>query len=246
MVKTAIFVEGKTELIFIRELLLRYFEYQDISLQCFTLFSKGDMEYAPYDYNFPPSEAGFYFQIINTGSDKAVLPNLLKREKSLWKSGFYRIIGFRDMYSEDYLKIVKKIRVINPSTSSQFIAEHQEEIRSSADRPSDIFFRFAIMETEAWLLALQQVFENIDTRLTATFIQRNLGFDLNSIDPEAEFFHPANVVEQIFELIGRTYRKKEGDIETVVSSLAKADYQHLLSSNKCDSFRRFFETIPTS
>ncbi len=243
MVKTAIFVEGQTELIFVREFLLRHFEYQDISLQCFSLVSGGNMEYAPYD--FPLAEANFYFQIINVGNDRSVLSNLLKREKSIWENGFHRIIGLRDMYSKQYRETAK-IKEINLAISANFILAHQEEIQNSASRPNDIFFRFAIMETEAWLLGLQQVFENVDARLTTTFIQQNLGFDLNSIDPETEFFHPASIVEQIFALIDSAYRKKMGDVETLVSSLTKVDYQSLLESNKCASFLRFFEAIPNS
>ena len=242
MVKTAIFVEGQTELIFVREFLLRYFEYQDISLQCFSLVSGGSMENVPYD--FPLTGAKFYFQIINVGNDRAVLSNLLKREKSIWDKGFHRIIGLRDMYSAEYRKAAKN-RAINPDVSAKFIAGHQDEIHGSASRPGDVFFRFAIMETEAWLLGLQQVFEMVDERLTAAFIQQNLGFDLESIDPEVEFFHPASVVEQIFGLADRAYRKKEGDVEAVVSGLGKADYQSLLNSHKCASFRRFFEAIPS-
>lgn len=242
MVKTAIFVEGQTELIFVRELLLRYFEYQNIRLECFHLAAEGNMKSAPHDFFVP--DARFYFQIISVGNDKAVLSNLLKREKSIWKSGFNRAIGLRDMYSEEYRNMAD-IREVLPTISEQFIAGYTEQIKTAA-QPENIFFRFAIMETEAWLLALPQVFESIDVRLSTKLIKENLGFDLDDIDPEAVFFHPANFVEQIFELIGRTYRKKEGDIEALVSSLGKSDYQQLLCSGKCGSFKHFFETIPLS
>ncbi len=85
----------------------------------------------------------------------------------------------------------------------------------------------------------------MDARLTTAFIQQNLGFDLDSIDPENEFFHPANTMEQVFGLADRAYKKKEGDIEAGITSLSKSDYQSLLDSNKCASFRQFFEAIPT-
>lgn len=243
MVKTAIFVEGQTELIFVRELLLRYFEYQDVCIQCFSLVSGGNLEGARYD--FLSDEARLYFQIINVGNDRSVLTNLLKREKSIWNQGFHRIIGLRDMYSEEYRRAANG-KTITQIVSEQFIAGHQKEIQNNAEQPENIFFRFAIMETEAWLLGLQRSLEKMDARLTNAFIQQSLGFDLDSIDPETNFFHPANVIEQVFELVGRAYRKKEGDIEAVVSGLAKADYQNLLNSHKCASFRQFFEVIPTT
>lgn len=40
MIKTAIFVEGQTELIIVREFLLKWFDY-GISLNCFNLFKRG-------------------------------------------------------------------------------------------------------------------------------------------------------------------------------------------------------------
>ncbi len=171
-----------------------------------------------------------------------MLSNLLKREKTIWKSGFYRVIGLRDMFSEEY-RAMATSREIVPTISEQFITGYMEQIKA-ATQPEKIFFRFAIMETEAWMLALPQAFESIDVRLTTNFIQENLGFDLDVTDPETTFFHPANCVEQIFELVRRTYKKKEGDIEGLVSGLQKTDYQQLLESGKCKSFKHFFEAIP--
>jgi len=129
MVKTAVFVEGQTELIFVREFLLRYFDYQDIRLECFSLITEGNMSHAPYD--FPFQDAKFYFQIINVGNDRAVLSNLLKREKHIWESGFQRIIGLRDMYSEEYRKLANS-RDIVASISAQFITGHDEQIATTA------------------------------------------------------------------------------------------------------------------
>ena len=63
MKKIAIFVEGQTELIFVREYLLKQFEYQGIDLECRNLFKDEKIQSAEYD--FPNNEAEIHFQIIN-------------------------------------------------------------------------------------------------------------------------------------------------------------------------------------
>lgn len=241
MVKTAIFVEGQTELIFMREFLLRYFEYQGISLECYCLAAAGNLDTAPYD--FPNVEAQFHFQIINVGNDEAVVTNLLKREKQMWKNGFQKIIGLRDMYSEAYRKVLKGERQIDPVVNAHFMESHKETILEKAEQPEKIAFSFAIMETEAWFLGLPKIFEKMNPKLASQYIQENLSFNLDEIDPETTFFHPASILEQILGLIGQTYKKKQGDIEAIVSSLEKEDFQQLLDSEKCNSFNTLFDAV---
>jgi|GEM_PF-2368646 len=80
MVKTAIFVEGQTELILVREFLLRYFEYQDVSLQCFSLASGGNMENARYDFPLDEASAPSDSWRMNPG-DMFFLPQGARRAK---------------------------------------------------------------------------------------------------------------------------------------------------------------------
>ncbi|SEW40281.1 protein of unknown function [Chitinophaga sp. YR573] len=240
MTKTAIFVEGQTELIFVRELLLKVFEYQNISLECFTLFT--DVNFHATEYAFPNEHADHYFQIINVGSDQSVLTRILKREPQMKNAGFERIIGLRDMYSGEYRNLVKNQK-IDDKINQKFIEGHRSQIKSD-----NIFFSFAIMEIETWLLGLRKSFERMDNRLTPAFIHQHLGFDLNVDDPENIFFHPADNVEEIFKLVGQKYSKSKGDINALVSHIEKDDYLELLGSDKCQSFKEFYEylQIPTT
>jgi len=239
--KTAIFVEGQTELILVREMLLKLFDYQNISLECFNLFSVESLH--PVEYAFPNEKARYHFQIINVGNDNAVLDRLLKRENSLWKAGFDRIIGLRDMYSSAYKEIVGASK-INEEVNAKFKEGHQAQIDDSASRPEQIYFRFAIMEAEAWLLGLPSIFEKTDQQLTIDFIEQQLGYNLKEIDPETTFFHPANQIEAIFGLVGKTYSKSKGDVNAMVSFIKKVDYSLLNSKEKCNSFTEFYEIIP--
>jgi hypothetical protein len=237
MRKLAIFVEGQSELITVREFLLREFEYS-VNIECRTLFKPDKFNKTPYDYNSPDAE--FHFQIVNVGNDNAVLQRILKREKYMWNAGYEKIIGLRDMYSEAYREESQKI---DNAVTQRFIEGSRKTIQERSQSPEKILMCFAIMEVEAWFLAMYKVFEKLDSRLTVDYIKEQIAIDLEHVDPETEFFHPADQMEAIYQLAGMRYDKHKGDIEAIVSYLAKYDYQNLLESDKCNAFNRFYNTL---
>jgi len=239
--KTAIFVEGQTELILVREMLLRLFEYQNIHLECYTLFT--DSKFHADEYPFGDEAAEYYFQIINAGSDNTVITRLLNREKYLWNVGFDRIIGLRDMFSENYRRLSRK-RKIDQSLNQKFIEGSRKTIDEKAEQPDKIFFSFAIMEAEAWLLGMPIAFERMNEDLTIKNIAKSLNINLNEIDPETDFFHPANEVKAIFDLTENKYKKRKGDVSALVACIEKEDYEALNESEKCASFSTFYEHLP--
>lgn len=237
MIKTAIFVEGHTELIFVREYLLKMFDYQNIALECYTLFT--DSKFIPTEYEYPNENAVYFFLLINVGNDNAVLTRILHREKYLWAQGYDKIIGLRDMYSKAYREVNPTVGVINPEINTEFKRCIQKEILLRASKPEQIIFLYAIMEVESWILALKNSFEKLSPQLTAENIKDNLGIDLNEIDPETTFYHPAKEIERIFELIGMNYNKSKGDIYALMSIVAKENFIELFESPKCQSFKDF-------
>lgn len=238
MRKIALFVEGQTELVVVREYLLRWFNYSDISIECRTLFTDGKFHTAPYD--FPTPTPQYFFQIINVGNDNAVLSRILKREEYMWNEGYEKIIGLRDMYSKDYREVT---HTIDDNVNQRFINVHKETITKRAKKPENIAICFAIMETEAWFLGLSHIFEKMDTRLTHRFIQGNTAHDLENHDPEATVFHPATVLNDIYNLIGQKYKKHEGDIEAILNLTERTDFENLLNKDKCQSFNQFHNAI---
>jgi len=240
MKKIAIFVEGQTELIFIREFILKIFEYQNVNIECRTLFSDSNFLKAEYDFpETPNDDAEYHFQIINVGNDNSVISRILKREKQMWNAGYIKIIGLRDMYSKAYREITRNI---DENVINEFILTHQNTINQKTDNPNNISFCFAVMETEAWFLGFNR-FEQIDIRLTNQYIMENLGFDLNSIDPEISFFHPAYIISQIYQLVGKDYDKHKGDIEAIAKKIMKNDYDDLYLKEKCKSFKEFYNIL---
>lgn len=238
MRKTAIFVEGQTELIFVREYLLRFFEYQNIDLECRTLFSDG--KFGSTEYDFPNSHAEFHFQIINVGGDTAVLSRLLKREKYLRQAGYEKIVGLRDMFTEEYQKLSGRV---DTEINAKFLAASKKAIESRATQPERISLCFATMETEAWMLGMFELLERTDEKLTPDFIQENLGIDLKVTDPETHFYQPSKDLDDIFQLIGKRYTKKKGDVEAIANVSEKADYENLLEKSVCSTFNQFHEVI---
>jgi hypothetical protein len=241
MTKTAIFVEGQTELVFVREYLLKSFYYQNISIECYTLFSDNSINKT--EYAFPNDLADSYFQIINVGGDNSVLTRLLNREQYLWNVGFNRIIGLRDMYSKNYRELTTKQGQIDESLNQEFIQETLSTLQTRAKQPDKIDFCFAIMEGESWILGFHDCFEKINPLLNSSFINEKLGYDLEKLDPEITFFHPANVVKDIYQLAGENYSKSKGNIEAIMASLQKDDFDALMNSSKCSSFKQFVKIV---
>lgn len=238
MKKIAIFVEGQTELIVVREYLLKWFDYQNVEIECRTLFSDDKFHSAEYDY--PSPNPNYHFQIINVGNDNAVLSRILKREKYMWNAGYEKIIGLRDLYSKDYREISS---IIDESMNEMFINVRAEIIQQRASKPENVKMCFAIMETEAWFLGLHEIFEKIDNQLTSDFIFNQLAIDLENTDPEKAIFHPSTLLQQIYSLVGSNYQKHKGDIEKLVHHFDKENIKTLLERNKCNSFNIFHEAI---
>ncbi len=237
MTKTAIFVEGQTELIFVREYLLQLFEYQDIAIACYTLFV--DTKFNPTEYAVENLSAAHFFQILNVGNDNAVLSRILNREKYLWNSGFDKIIGLRDMYSRAYRDANPKSNKIDSQINAEFIKNSQIQLSKKAEKPENINFQYAIMEAESWILALNDCFTQLNPMLTNDFIREKLGYDLAITDPETAFYHPAEEVEKIYHLAKMNYNKSKSDIYAIMSTTNKDSFMALFNSQKCESFKAF-------
>jgi hypothetical protein len=243
VIKTAIFVEGQTELVFIREYLLKMFDYQNIWLECYTLFA--DNNFNTTEYSFPNDTASHYFQIINVGNDNAVLSKLLKREQHLWNNGFHKIFGIRDMYSLQYREVVQNA-TISEGVNLKFTETARHTIDTLAEKAENNHFHFAIMETEAWQLGLKNCFTYLYRDLNTAFIAEKLGINLDQTDPEKTFFHPAAIIEDIYWLANREYNKSKGDINAIMGNVRKDDFIELSQSDKCRSFNNFHNSILTT
>lgn len=237
MRKVVIFTEGQSEQIFIRHLLLQTMDCSKVSFRCLRLYAGREIP-AKFDYLNPNAEINFL--IVNVGQDEKVLSIIKEREANLIRKGFERIIGLRDMYSEEYSK--RSPSEINNSITRLFIDGWNSTIQKMSN-PSKIRMHIAIMELEAWFLGIYDIFKRINSILSVEYIENELGFNLADIDPQTEFFKPAEEVNRIFQLVGLQYKKKEHDLESICSKINTDDLCNAFKNGRCSRFKDFYEDL---
>lgn len=237
MRKVVIFTEGQSEQIFIRHLLLQTMDCSKVSFRCLRLYAGREIP-AKFDYLNPNAEINFL--IVNVGQDEKVLSIIKEREANLIRKGFERIIGLRDMYSEEYSK--RSPSEINNSITRLFIDGWNSTIQKMSN-PSKIRMHIAIMELEAWFLGIYDIFKRINSILSVEYIENELGFNLADIDPQTEFFKPAEEVNRIFQLVGLQYKKKEHDVESICSKINTDDLCNAFKNGRCSRFKDFYEDL---
>lgn len=235
MPKIAIYVEGQTEQILIRDLLFQLMEPVKFGFECLKILAKQEEE-RPYSYNL---EAKTFFRIVDVGNDELVLKSIKRNEEKLVKQGFSKIIGLRDMYSNAYRK---RATSVDKGLIEKFITGANETI-AQMNHPDKISFHFSIMETEAWLLGMYNLFAKIEPELNYKFIETQLGYNLAKINPQTYFFHPANEIKKIFQLIGLKYDKSEDIINKISSKIEDTDILEATENNRCNSFKTFYEAL---
>ncbi len=238
MKKIAIFTEGQTELIFVRNFFSRVMDPSKLSFECYDL-SGQKFSSVPYEYKNPNAE--IHFLIVNVNCDEKVLSSIREREKDLIKTrGYEKIIGLRDMYGREYRK--HSPRVINKQISNMIIQRANQTIKGMTyfDR---IKLYFAVMEIEAWFLGMYNLFQKIDSLLTVEYIKQNLGIDLKGVDPQKEFYKPSDQVRSILQLCGREYKKKLDEVESICSNIDSFSLDAAIENNRCMCFADFYKEI---
>lgn len=238
MKKIAIFAEGQTEQIFIREFLLRVLDPAKLSFECLELKAH---RFSPVPYKYPNPHAEIHFMIIDVHGDEGVLSSIKEREKDLIeKSGYDRIVAIRDMYSEAYVK--RSPDRIDDSVTKDFICNHNAIIRNMT-YSGQIRLYFAIMEVEAWFLGMYNLFSKIDPILTVEYIREKLSVDLTTTDPQKEFYKPSEQVSIICELCGRSYGKKRDEVESVCSKMRSEDFENAKENGRCQCFADLYQEV---
>lgn len=239
MQKIAVFTEGQTELIFVRELLLRVIDNSKLSFQCLVLRAGNSLN-VPYEYRCPDPEV--HFEIVNVQGDEMVLSAIADAQEGLAKRGYERIIGLRDMYSSAYEK--RSPGAIDDNVSREFIHRSKSAINSMT-HGSMVRVYFAIMEIEAWFLAMYNLFQELNPVLSVDHIKHELGFDLRTIDPQKAFFKPSDQLQRIFALVGCRYAKKKGDIESIARRMSLEHFDCAKENGRCRCFDDFYQEIMT-
>lgn len=235
--KYAVYVEGQSEMCFVADVLQKYsnFESELIGFRCINL-RKDSFVSESY-----PSQGGLesndYYQIVNVNNDTLVLSKLRQDIQGLLAQNFEVIIGLKDVYGASYNEMVGRAEV-NRNAIEQM---HSIQFGAINHPDADLRLHYAIMEFEAWMLALLN--KVVTSRgLDLAEICRGIGIDF-SLDPETTIFHPTQVVKQIYEAMGDNYGKHRGDIIAFLSTLTRDDYEWLRHSGRCASFGKFLDSL---
>jgi hypothetical protein len=232
MKKVAIFLEGHTETIFVKQLLLLHHNWS-ADIECNQLMAGGNLGSVIFDHKVLDPE--YHYRLICVGNDSIVLRSMLQREKYLCSAGYTVIIGLRDMYCQQYEDDCKEVE---KESILKFINKTKETIQNSATNPLIMSFCYAIMEIESWMIGLN-IFPKVDPQLTEDKIQHVLKFNPVKIDPEPNLFKPSNSLAQIYGSVGLSYDKSQSAVMSFCSKLEHKDFTAFLERNTCSSFHYF-------
>ncbi|MBS9387767.1 MAG: DUF4276 family protein [Dolichospermum sp. WA123] len=213
MKKLAIFVEGKTEQIFVAKLLREIAGKFQISIE---IKSRQGINFDQVIMkDSVTSETKFYVLIYNSCGDESVVSDMREQYNLLAKDGYDRVIGLRDVYP---ISISEKSKL-------------QIGLNYALPKGSiPINIVLAVMEVEAWFLAEYNHFLKIDPRLTPEKIQAMFGFNPQTDDMEQRP-HPADDMKQIYNYVGKGYNKSEKQLNRLASHLDyEFIYMHLINS----------------
>lgn len=238
MKKIAIFVEGQTELIFIRKLILLLFSSIPLSFECLQLRA-GNLNKIPYSTINEFSQ--IHFMIINVEGDEKVLSAIIEYEDKITKKGYTKIIGIRDMYSEQYKKTCGK--KINKDCIEKHIQVSNDIICNRMANPENVSYHFSIMEIESWWLAMHSIFKEINDVLTTEKISTIINCKINDIDPEIEFFRPSKIVALILSKIGINNHKSETNSESIVSKITIENIEEILLGERASSYKNLLQEL---
>lgn len=223
MKKTAFFVEGQTERIFIEKLIEEYFSFPDYDIVSQLLIGN---DLKTVRKRRKSDDANYFFLIFDVSCDGKLVSYIKEKAKDLFNIGYSKIIGIRDLFPN---KLTEKETII------KLIRNKISELNSQ----NDIYIILAVMEIEAWFLLDSRLFEKINPILNIQNILDKLNINLNISDTE-QFSHPAEIINKIINLIGEKYKKREKQSYNITHYL---DYTELVCSDNIrnKSFKLFIE-----
>lgn len=238
--KYAVYVEGQSELLFVADVLQKYYNYDPArcGFLCINL-TADDFERMAFPQQGDENSTDYY-QIVNVNNDNLVVSKLRKDIPGLLAQGYNVILGLRDVFGDTYKQIIANQPVIDRAKIEQMHAAQTLAINAPAG--SDCRLHFAIMEYEAWMLALIENYVVSKGKEIGEIVGQT-GLDITGDDLETSVYHPYPLAQKIFQACGEDYHKHGKESFSFLSTLTVADYEQLRHSGRCASFAKFIDSL---
>lgn len=201
MKRLAFFVEGLTEQLFIKKLLIELAGSKKIDIE--------EIKYSFKDKSLLNIKArsktnkNYHVLIINCAGDTRVPSAVSEEHSNLVKKGYDKILGLRDIYPKKYADLPQLERAAKYGIPTRPI-------------PTDVLL--AVAEVEAWFIAEHSHFERIDKILTFDFIKDKFSHNpaLNHVE---QIEHPAKELDIVYRHAGKRYEKQRNDLSRTIKAL---------------------------
>ena len=214
--KIALFVEGFTEMLLVKNIVLYNYGAANVSFYLYKLRggNKIPVRITLREQHEATSGTPTHtFHIYDCGGLSTIRSMINHQRNSLHKNQFNKIIGIRDVHPEDKATI-PLLRKQLPYRVPQ--------------KPIPTSFLLCIMETEAWFIAEEAHFQKISPTLTKQFILQSTGIDIDTVNVET-FDCPSDKLNEIYSHAGETYDKTEASIQRTVDAIEIINLIEVLS-----------------
>lgn len=220
--RIALFVEGSTELLFVKALLESYASSGTIVIDEHQMKGQTPTRFFLRATSTADPTKKYYALICSSNADNRVVSDVIEQYPGLSAKGYDMVLGLRDIFplpTTDLPRLISGIKSVLPTG------------------PIPVEITIAIREVEAWFIAEHTHFERVNPALTTAHIQTSLGVDLTTAIVQ-DIPNPADFLHEIYRLVGMAYRKKRNQIQRVVDHL---DYDRLVIdvAPKVSSLGRF-------
>lgn len=229
MKKLAIFVEGLTEQILVRQMLQAVLERNRIAIQTVKITGGHSvrMSFTVMKAARVNRQTDYYILVYDCGGETNVKSYMMARRQKLISNGYTMILGLRDVYPNFERKDVNKLQKgLNFKLSQRKARTH---------------IHLAIMETEAWFLGEFHHLKRVSPKLSPEFVEKRLGFNPRTANIEKRD-NPADDLKAVYQLVGHDYTKKRDRLRAVVGKLDFQYFTHGLCE-RMPSLDRFVKEL---
>lgn len=231
MKRIAFFVEGLTEQLFIEKLILELLGQHNVSIEKRQMRGgkNGPIRITHIGSPQIAADSHLYILITDCGGETTVKSYIMEQRENLIRKGYSHIFGIRD---------------VRPNIARSEIEKLKQRIYYRIpQKDCETKFILAIMEIEAWFLAEEKHFEKLHSQLTCDLIQSQLNFDpLGNTELVEE---PAQLLNQIYQLVGLSYGKTRTQLERTVENMDYANL-YLEVPNRNASLKTLIDAINNS